>query len=119
MFIRTPAGDELPFSSVADATMEVSLPRIRRIDRKRAINITADADKENLNLDTVREELADYLDSDFRQRYPGISWSMEGEAREQARDRKFPTHLDVPGALRHLRHAGHPIPFLHPAAHRP
>ncbi len=83
MFIRTPAGDELPFSSVADATMEVSLPRIRRIDRKRAINITADADKENLNLDTVREELADYLDSDFRQRYPGISWSMEGEAREQ------------------------------------
>jgi multidrug efflux pump subunit AcrB len=83
MFIRTPAGDELPFSSVAETRMEISLPEIRRIDRKRAINITADADKENLNLDTIRAELGRYLDGEFRQRFPGVSWSMEGQAREQ------------------------------------
>ena len=83
MYIRTPTGDEVPFSSVAEAHMEVSLPRIRRIDRKRAINITADADKQNVDLDSVREDIGTFLDGEFAQRYPGVGWSMEGEAREQ------------------------------------
>ncbi|MEM8952841.1 MAG: efflux RND transporter permease subunit [Verrucomicrobiota bacterium] len=82
MRIRAPDGEEVPFASVAQATLGKSFPRITRIDRKRALNITADADKTNANIDFIRDSIAVYLD-DLIQKYPGMSYTYEGEAREQ------------------------------------
>ncbi len=82
MHIRTPEGQEVPFSSVAVASLEKSFPSIVRIDRNRAINITADADKERTDLTTIQASLAAFLD-DLKTRHPEIKWSFEGEAREQ------------------------------------
>ncbi|MCH1408256.1 MAG: efflux RND transporter permease subunit, partial [Verrucomicrobiales bacterium] len=82
MMIRTADGQPVPFSSVADAVIEQSFPRIERIDRNRAVEISADADKDAVNLDSVREDISEWLPGVI-QKYPGMSFSFEGEAREE------------------------------------
>ena len=48
MRIRTPEGLEVPFSQVAEAEMGRGSTTINRIDRQRAINIKADANKKTV-----------------------------------------------------------------------
>ncbi|MFV1994276.1 MAG: efflux RND transporter permease subunit, partial [Verrucomicrobiales bacterium] len=81
MRVRTPGGDEVPFNSVASATLGKSFPSIRRIDRNRTINVTADANKKTANIDFIQTGIALYLDELVRE-FPGMSYSFEGEARE-------------------------------------
>jgi multidrug efflux pump subunit AcrB len=83
MRIRTPEGQEVPFSNVAEVEMGRSFSTIRRIDRNRAINVTADANKETANLEVIKSDLSQFLPAIIGQ-YPGMNFSLEGEAREQA-----------------------------------
>lgn len=82
MRIRTADGQEVPFTTVAEATYGKSFPRIQRIDRNRSVNIRADADKENADLDAIRLDLSHFLEETTAP-YPGMSYSFEGEGREQ------------------------------------
>ena len=82
MMIRTPAGDEIPFLEVAEITVGTSPSVIIRIDRQRTLNITADLNKETGNLGILKQDLTDYLDQ-LMQLYPDVSYSLEGEAKEQ------------------------------------
>ena len=79
MRVRTPGGDEVPFSTVAVATMGRGAAAIRRVDRRRAINVQADIDESV----TTSETLVDALEADFLpalvERYPGLTYSFEGE----------------------------------------
>ena len=85
MMIRAPDGQEVPFSSVARAVVVDSLPRITRIDRKRALNVRADADKWKVNIAEVRESLGYWLD-DILRAHPGVTFTMEGEARDERKN---------------------------------
>ncbi|MDF1656530.1 MAG: efflux RND transporter permease subunit [Verrucomicrobiales bacterium] len=82
MMIRTADGRAVPFTTVADAVIEQSFPKIERIDRNRAVEISADADKEAVDLALVREDLSQWIPTILTQ-YPGMSFSFEGEAREE------------------------------------
>ncbi len=82
MMIRTADGEAVPFTSVADAEITQSVPRIERIDRNRAVEISADADKEVADLTAIREDLTLWLPSVLN-RYPGMNFSFEGEARDE------------------------------------
>jgi len=82
MMIRTRDGAEVPFTTVAKATIGESFPRIQRIDRNRVVNVTADADKTKVDLPTLRAKIGDYLDTLLLD-YPGVRWSFEGEARDE------------------------------------
>ena len=79
MRVRTPAGDEVPFSTVAVATMGRGAAAITRVDRRRAINVQADIDESV----TTSETLVDAMQADFLpalvERYPGLTYSFEGE----------------------------------------
>ena len=87
--IRTPNGDAIPFEAVADFEIASGFSTINRIDRRRVLNITADADKDVANLELVKSDLVGkkgkkgYMD-DLLKSYPGVAWSFEGEAREQS-----------------------------------
>ena len=83
MRIRTPDGAEVPFSAVANAEIGPGFTSIRRIDRNRSIDITADANKEKVNMGAVTRELKKELPGIVAD-YPGMHHSFEGEAREQA-----------------------------------
>jgi multidrug efflux pump subunit AcrB len=103
--IRSPDGREIPFDEVADFEITEGFASITRVDRRRVINITADADKSVADLGLIKKDLVGFelpknrfgkllasfgleakespLDAIIADK-PGITWSFEGEAREQA-----------------------------------
>jgi multidrug efflux pump subunit AcrB len=82
MRIRTRDGAEVPFGNVADVEMGRGFSTIRRVDRQRAVNVTADVNKEEVDVNQVIADIAPYLD-ELTARYPGVRYSYEGELREQ------------------------------------
>ena len=109
--IRTASGAEVPFEEVAEFEIASGFSTITRVDRRRVLNITADADKEVADLELIKADLSDiqpfftegalakieeslrkYLGrsprngfiTELLKDYPGVAWSFEGEAREQA-----------------------------------
>lgn len=83
MPIRTATGLEVPIGTVATWEEGRGFSQIRRIDRQRAINITADANKKAVDINRVVRDLTPFLDA-LIQRYPGVRYTFEGELREQS-----------------------------------
>lgn len=83
MLINTPSGGKVPLSHVATLKPGKSASAITRIDRYRTINVTADVDKNTTNMTTLNADLNQFL-TELMNKYPGVSYSLEGEAREQA-----------------------------------
>ncbi len=85
MRIRSPEGAEIPFASVARAEFGRGFSTIRRTDRQRVVNVTADVDRsvitEGEALAALREGPLPEILSD----YPGMSLALEGGQREQRR----------------------------------
>jgi multidrug efflux pump subunit AcrB len=82
MRIRTPDGAEVPFVEVASADYGRGFSQIRRVDRNRTINVTADVNKETADVEAIKRDLREFLGPEAK-RYAGVSFSLEGEAREQ------------------------------------
>ncbi len=82
MRVRTASGLEIPFVSVAEATVVKSFTSIKRVDRRRALNITADVDKKSVDMDALRVELKTWLETHLAS-HSHINWTFEGEARYQ------------------------------------
>jgi multidrug efflux pump subunit AcrB len=83
MRIRAPGSVEVPFSTVAEAEVGRGYSAIDRVDRRRALNVTAKVDINKANANEIiarleRNELLQLLD-----RYPGLFYTLEGEQREQ------------------------------------
>lgn len=83
MRIRAPSGVEVPFSTVALVVNEKTLPSIRRIDRNRTLNATADVDDEVADLTGIRADLENNYLPGLLGRELAIGWSMEGNARDE------------------------------------
>jgi multidrug efflux pump subunit AcrB len=84
MRIRTASGGEVPFSVVAEARPGRGYASIRRVDRQRAINVTADVDPNEGNAAEVKADLAASVLPSLLADHPGVTYSFEGEGREQA-----------------------------------
>jgi len=82
MLITTPTGGKVPLSHVAIFMPDQSPASIHRIDLSRTVNITADVEKSNTNMTILQASLKSHLDELMGQ-YPGVSYSLEGEAKEQ------------------------------------
>ena len=82
MRIRTPSGAEVPFSEVATAEYGRGFAQIQRVDRNRTINVTADVEKDSADIEAIKRDLQSFLEEAVRP-WPGVSFSLEGEAREQ------------------------------------
>jgi multidrug efflux pump subunit AcrB len=83
MRIRTPDGQQVPFYEVANAEMGKSLPSIRRVDRNRTLNVTADIEEGEGDVEAVKADLVENFLPALLLRHPEVSFSLEGEAREQ------------------------------------
>ncbi len=82
MRIRTPDGSSVPFSEVAEATMGRGFATIKRVDRKRTVNIEADADKQTADIEGIKRKLNSQLPV-ILEAYPDLDYTLEGESREQ------------------------------------
>ncbi len=83
MRIRTPIGGEVPFTTVADADFGRGYSTIRRVDRQRAINVTADVDANIGNAGEILSLLAAHDLPEILTEFPGVSYTFEGQQREQ------------------------------------
>ncbi len=84
MRIRTPDGGEVPFSQVAVVDPGRGYASIKRVDRTRAVNVTASVDADvtsagGVNADLVASVLPRVLDQ-----YPGVRYAFQGMQAEQA-----------------------------------
>ena len=82
MLIVAPNGSRVPLANVATLAPGKGPSQITRINGYRVLNVTADVDKEKTNMVVMQAELRDYIDG-MLSRYPGISYEMEGEQRQQ------------------------------------
>ncbi len=82
MRIRSSEGDRIPFTSLADLEVGRSFATIRRIDRNRVINITADLNKDTVDQEAIDRSLAEEIPKVLAE-YPSVHFDFEGEAREQ------------------------------------
>lgn len=81
LMIDTDEG-QVPLDEVAELIPGRSPAAIYRIDQRRTVSVVADMDKEATNATVLYRDLATFLDELVSQ-YPGASYSLEGEAREQ------------------------------------
>ncbi|MFT6900263.1 MAG: multidrug efflux pump subunit AcrB [Colwellia sp.] len=82
MMIRVGERQEVPLWQIADIVPGLSPSSILRIDRQRTLSVMADFNKEQGNLSAVQEELSEFLQQAISG-YPGLSYEMAGEARDQ------------------------------------
>jgi multidrug efflux pump subunit AcrB len=84
MRIRAPGGVEVPFSSVATAHFDRGFSTIRRADRQRVINVTADVDLDEGNSNEILASVTGVDLPKILDDFPGVSFSLEGEQRQQS-----------------------------------
>jgi multidrug efflux pump subunit AcrB len=82
MLISAPNGDRVPLGHIASLEPGKGPSQITRIDGNRVLNVTADVDKEASNQVVLHAELREFLD-DMLTRYPGVTYTLEGEQRQQ------------------------------------
>lgn len=78
MRVRSATGTEIPLANVAEMNVAKSFSSIKRVDRSRAINITADVEKGQVDVAAIKEEMRLFID-ELLARNAGVSWSYEGE----------------------------------------
>ena len=84
MMLRTPSGVEIPFQEAAFAEEGRAYTRIRRTDGRRVNSVTADIDTKIANGNVVAASLQSTVLPDLVERFPGLTWSFEGEQSDQA-----------------------------------
>ena len=82
MLIRTPSGAAVPFSEVAQVKPGRSAASIERVNRNRTLDVLADVNKESADIEAIKRDLNEFV-SALVAPYPGVTFSLEGEAREQ------------------------------------
>ncbi|TVQ37252.1 MAG: efflux RND transporter permease subunit, partial [Wenzhouxiangella sp.] len=83
MRIRTPGGEEVPFSAVADVELGSSPSIIRRFDRERSISVTARVDKDLVEPGRIAAELRETHLPNILANYPNVRYRLAGATRSQ------------------------------------
>ena len=82
LLIKTPSGNNIPLGHVAVLKSGKGPSQISRVNRFRTVNVSADVEKQNTNMTVLNDSLRSFMDELVLQ-YPGVSYTLEGEAREQ------------------------------------
>ncbi|MEE3327908.1 MAG: efflux RND transporter permease subunit [Myxococcota bacterium] len=87
MRIRLNDGTELPFSAVAEAKLGRGFATIRRTDRRRVVEVTAEVDRQITTPEKVLGDIQPDID-EILSGYPGVEYKLGGEQRDvdEARD---------------------------------
>ncbi|WP_154222506.1 efflux RND transporter permease subunit [Marinicella rhabdoformis] len=82
LIITSPDGVQVPFNEVGVMISGKSPSVINRLDRKRTLNVTADVNKESINMAAVNEEMSQFLNQ-LTGPLAGVGYEFGGEAEEQ------------------------------------
>jgi multidrug efflux pump subunit AcrB len=84
MRIRTPDGAEVPFRDVAVVETGRGFSTVRRVDRNRAVSVTASIDPSATSSGAVTAELEGTILPEVLAAFPGVSYTFEGMQAQQA-----------------------------------
>jgi len=82
MLINTSDGRQVPLSEVAELIPSKGPSEINRINQSRTVTVTADVDKEKVNMTVINREITEFLDQVLIQ-HPGVSSKLTGESEDQ------------------------------------
>ena len=82
MRIRTADGTKVPIDNVAETDIGEGFATIRRVDRQRTVNVRADINKQEGNVNQIVADLTPFVD-EVLLAYPDVRYRLEGELREQ------------------------------------
>ena len=83
MRVRTPDGGEVPFSQVAVVERGRGYASIKRVDRNRAVNVTAAVNAELASAGDVIADLESRILPEILAEHPAVYYSLEGVMAEQ------------------------------------
>jgi len=83
MFIRTPAGDSVPFNSVARMEVVPGFNKITRIDYQRAVEVNADVEADRVEPGRITGELMSTFLPELAAKYPGLKYRLSGMSDEE------------------------------------
>ena len=83
MRIRTPDGGEVPFGQVAEVDPGRGFASIKRVDRNRAVNVTASVDETVTTSGAVLADLQNRVLPEVLARHQGVRYVFEGVQAEQ------------------------------------
>ena len=84
MRIRTADGVEVPFNSVAKATLGRGYTTIRRVDGQRVVTVTADVNRTITTPEAIISTVQNNVLPDILSRYSGVTYGLAGEAEERS-----------------------------------
>ena len=84
MRIRLLDGTEIPFKTIAKVKYGRGYSTIRRSDRRRVVNVTADVDVAVANASEINKDLDRNALPNLRREYPGLQYRFAGEERERS-----------------------------------
>jgi multidrug efflux pump subunit AcrB len=98
MRIRTPAGEEFPFSELAQYEIERGLIVINHLDKKREIKVEANLANEKDDLPPIMANITDKIVPEILSQVSGVQVSFEGQSRSREKEarsmqRAFPVAL--------------------------
>lgn len=82
MRVHAPDGTGVPLEEVAEVKSGLGFATINRVDGQRVANVVADAEKQQIDLNTVKTELTETVIPDILTRYNGASIEFVGESQE-------------------------------------
>ena len=82
--VTLPAGEQVPLDAVAVVESSRGYARIHRIDGRRAVTIQGDLDPDVANAGEIIADTRLRLLPELLARYPGMTFELEGQARETA-----------------------------------
>ena len=83
MRIRTPSGEEVPFSSVAEVSFGKGYSTITRLDRERTITVSANVDLQSVEPQEIIRSISTEFMPELLSRHPGVKFGLEGASEEQ------------------------------------
>jgi len=84
LWVRLPDGRQVPFPVVGELVEQEGISSIQRLNRQRIVNVQADVDKTLVEPTRILADLEQQVLLQLPQRYPGLRYSLSGEAEEQA-----------------------------------
>ncbi len=83
MYIRTPAGDEVPFYSVARFDLRRGFSKIQRRNGSRSVTVTADVDRNSISPEEVSAKIKNEMVPALLEKYPSLTIQIGGEQEER------------------------------------
>lgn len=83
LILRTPQGGEILLREAAEIEKGRSYTEIQRAEGRRKVTVSGDVNERIANANQILDEVLQNDLPQLLQRYPGLSYSLEGEQREQ------------------------------------